>query len=521
MKKQLFCVFYLCMLLMLLLGAFLFRGVPLFAQEQEIKTMNEFFGINIAVGSGDNPDDIPAFAGWVRDYASWDWFEPQNNTYTFTDVTSHEMFDCIYPNMDHENFDALYTHLKELGIKTLMLLLNSPEWISSNPDHLDYIGFAPSGDTDGSSPQDYKEAAEFYYQLAARYGSKKHDDSELLTPDKKSGLDLVSAIEVFNEADGEASWGKHITTEQYAAMLNAIYDGDEGRLGDGYGIKAADPDLPVSITGLGKRLESLKKITEACGRVAYDIINIHYYSFMTDPKRGWRIQTRPEWGGLEEKMKEIVEWRDQNAPGVPIWMTELGWDTKPYNTEAVTEQEAADYLIRGYLIVLGAGVDKCSWFYFRDIDDERQGIYTSCGLFENRTKPNPDPPPQLIPKLTYWYFATMKTLLGEMVYVDNLSGQDDPTVYHYRFKSLDGSKETSVLWYCPVYKKIFRTPPPETIEYLFSLPSGVAGVRAVRPVGGSVEGEEVALAEEEEGRIKLTLSATPIFLEVSYPKPQG
>jgi len=500
MKKQLFCIFGVCVFL----GIFLFAGAAGLAEEAE--TMNEFFGVSAVIGAKDNPDDMAAFAGWVRDYTQWGWFEPQNNVFTFTNAVGNQ------------NFDSEYARLKEVGVKSLMCIQQSPVWASSNPDDENAIRFAPCGDTDGLSPQNYKEAAEFFYQVAARYGSKKHDDSELLTPDKKSGLDIIAALEVFNEADtyGE-SWGTRMTTEQYATMLNAVYDGDEGRLGDGYGIKAADPDLPVSITGVASGLESLKKITEACGRVAYDILNVHFYTFTTDPRRGWRIMTRPEWSSLEKDMKEIVEWRDTEAPGIPVWLTEIGWASKPYTKESVTEQEAADYLIRSYLITRGAGVEKCFWFFFKDIDETPPYTWiSSMGLFENRTKPNPDPPPQLIPKLTYWYFATMKTLLGEMVYVDDLSGQDDPTVYHYRFKSLDGSKETSVLWYCPVYKKIFRTPPPETIEYLFSLPSGVAGVRAVRPLGGSVEGEEVPLVEEEEGKIKLTLSATPLFLEMSY-----
>src|SRR5690606_17262474 len=120
-------------------------------------------------------------------------------------------------------------------------------------------------------------------------------------------------------------------------------------------IKAADPDMPVSITGLGGNLPSLKKIVAAAGRMPVDIINVHFYAFR-DVREKFRVAVPPEWSSLEKDMKDVVAWRESFAIGKAVWWTESGWDTKPNSTEAGTEQESPGYLIRSCLSALGAGV---------------------------------------------------------------------------------------------------------------------------------------------------------------------
>ena len=70
-------------------------------------------------------------------------------------------------------------------------------------------------------------------------------------------MNVLGSISVMNEADGAYEWGNRIEWEQYAALLNAVYDGNDGKMGSGYGVKDADPDLPVSVTGLAFNLKSL------------------------------------------------------------------------------------------------------------------------------------------------------------------------------------------------------------------------------------------------------------------------
>lgn len=456
--------------------------------------MNDFLGVNVVVL--DKPEDVDEFAGWVRDYNHWGWFEPENNQYNFNNV------------IGQYDFDEYYQKYKSLGIKVLMTLQTIPRWISPSPDQDDYDRYAPRGQSDGLKPEDYKEAAEFYYQVAARYGSQKHEEKKLLTTDKKSGLKLIDAIEVMNEADYN---NENFPLEQYAMMLNAVYDGNQGQLGDNYGIKNADPDLPVSITGAAHGLDTIKAITKAAGRAPYDIINVHYYCTMMDKRRYIRVGIPPEWSGLEEDLKEVVEWRNKEFPGKEIWLTEIGWDTNTEtNNRAVPEQEAADYLIRSFIIAKSAEVDKIFWYFFKDLG-EAEGLYAASGLFKSRLHLNPEPPPELIPKLTYWYFGTMKKILGDTIFLEEIeTGAED--IYHYQFLNKNNGKLVSVLWYCPVYKERRRTPPPENAEYLFELSDSTNQVRIIKPEAGTFSGEELPVEHDSKGNVRLTLDSTPVFV---------
>lgn len=498
MKKTLFSVSFAAALILVACISMVAGATS--AQDPAAETMSEFFGVNAVMG--DNPPDMAPFATWVRDYTTWEWFEPANNQLTFTNV------------MGLYNFDNYYGLCDEVGVKVLQCVQRSPRWISSNPDHQDYFGFAPSGDAPGLSPEDYREAAEFYFQLAARYGSVAHPSESLLTADKKTGLGVVAAIEVMNEADGDASWGHHMTMEQYAALLNAVYDGDQGRLGPGYGVKAADPNMLVSITGVSYGVESLKKITEAAGRAPYDIVNIHHYCWIFDERWSKWIGVAPEWGGLEKLIRDTAAWRDEAAPGRPIWLTELGWDTLPTSaTQAVTEQEAANFLIRCMILAKYFGADKVFWFYYKDTDDHAEGQFSTSGIYRNQTVLNPEPPPKLVPKLTYWYYATLKNLLGPTVYQGRVDAGNE-TIYHFEFKHKDGGQTISVLWYCPVYNPKARVKPPEQVPYEFELGQSQDRVRVVRPVAGTVDGEPVTANWTGEQTLSLELTGTPVFVIV-------
>ena len=80
--------------------------------------------------------------------------------------------------------------------------------------------------------------------MAARYGSKQHPDSVLLTPDKRSGLNLVKYYELWNEPNlnpsPTAAWGG------WAAPMDKYYE--MMRFG-AEAVKRADPDAVVTSAG--------------------------------------------------------------------------------------------------------------------------------------------------------------------------------------------------------------------------------------------------------------------------------
>jgi hypothetical protein len=202
-----------------------------------------------------------------------------------------------------------------------------------------------------------------------------------------------------------------------------------------------------------------------------------------------------------------------------VWLTEIGWDTKDYSTEYVSEQEAANYLIRSYLLALGAGVEKCFWFIFRDLDDghgKNSTVFSSSGLFENESIPYGGPT-RLQPKLTYWYNATFKQWVSDYYFEENASFPDgDSTIYHYKFATEDGQNMLSILWYCPPYQYKWRPldERPAEVSYHYALPSGHWKInKVVKPIAGTFEGETQLFTNLEDS-IQLSLNGTPVFIEL-------
>ena len=63
-----------------------------------------------------------------------------------------------------------------------------------------------------------------------------------------------------------------------------------------------------------------------------------------------------------ENLRELAEWRDRHAPGMPIWMTETGYDSAgPFGT---TEAIQAARLPRVVMLCLANGVEKV--FVYRE-----------------------------------------------------------------------------------------------------------------------------------------------------------
>ncbi len=466
--------------------------------------MDDFFGVNIT-GGKTQPEDIVDIAQWVRHYTRWSYFESVNNQFDFKQAK--------YPDGIYDN-DAYYQNLKKHHIKSLFVLMKSTDWASSDPAAKFPQEYAPSGEENGLDPMHYREIAEFYYQLIARYGTKTKPAEQLLTDDKLSGMALIDVIEVENEPDGP--WHNQMTLQQYAALLNAVYDGNQGQLGPGYGIKAADPDMVVSVGGVAYNLEALKKIVQYAGRVPFDVVNVHFYCFKFVREK-YRVAIPPEWSSLEEDMAEIVSWRNTEAPGRPVWLTEIGWDTKDYQPEQVTEQEAADYLIRSYLLALGVGVEKVFWFILKDFDDfDHPTTFSSSGLYENSTTEWGDKN-RLKPKMTYWYNATFKNLTAGYFFHQKVDAPNgDSTVYQYEFFNADQSKKLVILWTCPSFAYKWHPDPPSTTkdDFLFSPGKNWQVSKITKPVDGSTTGKTVSFENQNEN-ILLRLSGTPVFLELN------
>ena len=277
----------------------------------------------------------------------------------------------------------------------------------STERHPKTLPCGPGGKRD--DPSSYIEYARFMFQYAARYGRKAWDESVIEVNQeplyqnspinqKKSGLDLLKYIEMWNEFD--AWWldaSVYATPEQAAAFMSACYDGHGGTLGPYVGIKQADPTMIVIMPGLtGPDKKYLERLVVWCrtnrpnGDLPFDICNFHHYSNTTNQAGRWPptwttgapADCDAAWSDVEAFVKYA------HSLGKPVWWTEMGYDSKepswqyakPYGPY-VADYLQAIWIVRNYLMSFRAGIE--ATFVFNAINEPgapNGGLYQNSGI---------------------------------------------------------------------------------------------------------------------------------------------
>lgn len=336
---------------------------------------------------------------YYREYQYWSWMEgtPGLNRFEPTDG-------------GQGNFDTHYKALKENGIEPVVCVNRTPEWLLKGyPRKQHYLDFKPVPFGESTLlPQSYRHFARFLFQLAARYGRNPvplaqltlnptllYNAANSATP-PRSGLDLVRYIEVWNEpnkwwSDPEAIF----SPEEYAAMLSACYDGHEGLLGKGYGIKTADTSMQVVMAGLAglnteyvRRMHTWFKANRKDQRFAADVVNFHHYSNKNQQLQvNFEEGISPEEDNFLEKLKTTFQVVRQWLPNKPIWLTEFGYDThqsSPQRARTIgkhtLETVQGRWLTRAYVEAIAAGADRVFAYNIVDEDTDKNGLFQSSGL---------------------------------------------------------------------------------------------------------------------------------------------
>lgn len=385
-------------------------------------------------------DLIKSFGG-VRHYLDWNRIESKEGQYTFNPTHSGSW-----------NYDLIYKRSKQEGIFILADIKTLPDWLlATYPENQrDYENIPMAFNMPREKPSSYIQQAKLGFQFAARYGSNKDIDKNLVkvfqqprwTADPenevKIGLSLIEYIECDNERD---KWWKgkqaEQTPEEYAANLSAFYDGHKGTLGKDVGVKTADPNMKVVMGGLARPdVEYLKRMVNWCranrgmknGKVdlCFDVINYHQYANGEEvaginDKRG----LAPEVSLLALKANDFVSFAKTLYPEMEVWVTEVGYDINQASTqraipiknksELITQ---ADWNLRTALLYARKGVAKVFFYMLRDVSKVSTTQYSSSGFIEG-TKRRP----------VANYFLQVKNLMGEYEYQTTLN--EDPLVDVY------------------------------------------------------------------------------------------
>jgi hypothetical protein len=314
---------------------------------------------------------------------------------------------------------------------------------------------------------------------------------------KQIGLGYVNYYENWNEPD--MSWepigNGQFTGAAFAAMMSADYDGHMGTMGADAGIKNADPNAKVVLGGLtftpeftNKDCEDHYKFTldlmkwcdenrseakwlEAKGtldgyvKYPFDVFNSHDYC--EDGTTG----ISPEEADLYETTRRFVDFCHANFPEAEIWMSEFGWDSgvthksrfavrlehtdksdknngeikhKGINTGLTARDVQARWIIREYLILAAAGIDRAMQFMLCNSgnpDEKEEGKWFETSGFINDVVSSGS----IDRKPSWYYVSAMYRWLKDTEFKSVVSHGSGDTPAVYRFEGENG-REVYALW---------------------------------------------------------------------------
>ena len=191
-----------------------------------------------------------------------------------------------------------------------------------------------------------------------------------------SELKLVTSVEIGNEPG-------HYSDPDYRKLFESM----------ARGLRAGDPEIKILTCNMtleesgkyAKNMELLRGLESL-----YDVINIHVYAAV----EGWPTWRRsyPEDPDIDylKTIESVIAWRDQNAIGKEIWITEFGWDASTKQPpaegdfsrwEGVTDLQQAQYLVRSFLVFSKMDVERAYIYFFNDSD--KPHVHSSSGLTRN------------------------------------------------------------------------------------------------------------------------------------------
>ena len=202
-------------------------------------------------------------------------------------------------------------------------------------------------------------------------------------------------------------------------------------------------------------------------------------------------------------------------PGTELWLSEFGYDTNNNSQISVPTiggnsqyEVQAQWIVRSYLETVAAGFDRAILFDLRDIcTGGFCPLFTSTGLLESQTF-------DYKPKNSWYYVYTMKNVLSEMVFDDDLTTCPDfscPRVYRF----IDPNNSN---------KKIYAVWSPTSTDTSYSFNLSLEGATSATLVEMGVPSIKGLTSSLLGANPSITVSERPIFVIVgdnSYTSGAG
>ena len=440
-------------------------------------------------GHIDVPRNILYAGGVVREYHNFGW-----------SITSNK--EMYFDRFNWWDFDGYYQDLYSKGITILPCIqMGEQSVFNRNKNEKPVV----KGE-DTTNPLSYKIHSNYLFNYAARYGKTKVDTSRL-NLDKnasiKTGLGYITYYEDWNEPD--KTWqgpDAQFNSTELAAMLSADYDGHEGKLGNNYGIKQADPNSKLVMGGMAGGSTMVKWLDEmqtwanknrTDKKLPLDVINYHHYTSTHSPENS----------SFVSDAQKIIEWRNKNNPSKEIWITEFGWDTNLESSHAAPSLDTQrDWIIREYLIGDRIGLDRMIMFdALNDGPSTDKTQYSTSGLATNGSE-------GYVKKSSWYGVNTVKNTLKEYKFSEVI--EENNNIYIYKYVN-DNNDECYVLWSPTENGKVIS-------NYKLNVGNRISAIKT--ELKDKKELGETNNIDIENGYITTDVSESPIFIKVSGTKTE-
>jgi hypothetical protein len=210
------------------------------------------------------------------------------------------------------------------------------------------------------------------------------------------------------------------------------------------GLRAGDPKLRIATCNVEAVKSGRYHKSIECVRgleSLYDIINVHSYAELK-PWPTWE-RSYPEDERLKylKTIQGVIDWRNKNAPGKEIWLTEFGYDSSTKKPEptgdfakwtGVTDTQQAQWIVRSFLIFASMDIDRAYLYWFND--EDKPSVHASAGLTRHYQ-----------PKPSFHAVAWLMKSLGDYRYVK--TQQQDARAWAMEFvHETDTKRRVLAVW---------------------------------------------------------------------------
>ena len=251
------------------------------------------------------------------------------------------------------DFDNFLMRMKSEGLQSIPVLAKNLLYANVRDDKRINVWQIPWDEGgDPENPMDFKAYSSFLYQFTARYGKNKLEeeggsikatDLKLISSNiPKAGLDLVYAIEPGNEMNKNWITKRETATPKImAAFLSAAIDGHMGLMGEGHGIRLADPSMKIVfpspidiekdyILEVHEEIVKLRKDAEKYGYKVDPFENFvftaHYYPVKGGSQKKASGGEYVENTDMERKSVDFIKTMKYHFKNAEVYLTETGYD---------------------------------------------------------------------------------------------------------------------------------------------------------------------------------------------------